>query len=766
MIVEFFVSTVVSCVGAEVIEALSPEKLEKIKKWCDDTKKSGHKIKNDLIETVSVEVTEALSPKKLEKIKKWCDDTKKSGHKIKNDLIETASVENWKKLKKWYEKSSQKDTTSVRSRQLDNVLSESEKAIRAQEEKELNSNIKITGLSLALATGGALFYSPLGLLSVPPCLYSSIYIFQKTWVSLKKGKIGTEFLITLLVIGGIIYGYFFALSLAAFLFSLSFKWLTKLTRDAKHQLVDMFNEQPSHTWIVVDNIEISVATENLEIGQIVVVSGGEIIPVDGQIKKGVATLNEQHLTGEACSQERVPGDYVFASTVVLSGKIYIEVQKTGSNTSIAKIGNVLNNTIDFKANAQLRAEHLSDSTVIPILATSIVALPFVGAPGSLAVINSHFKDRMTIIAPISIMTFLNIASENGILIKDGRSLDLLNSVDTVVFDKTGTLTEDQPQVSNIYACDKYETSDVLQWAAASEQKQEHPIAKAILQKAQGLKIPEIDETEYKIGYGLSVRCGNKWIRTGSSRFLELEGIAIPSFLKEKAEHSRNQGCSVVFIALDDLVIGVIELTLPIRLETQKVIQQLRENASIKEIYIISGDHETTTRKLAEYLQVDHYFAETLPEQKAEIIEQLQKQGKSICYVGDGVNDSIALKKSQVSISLNNASTIAVDTAQIVLMDESLNQLPKIFEIAQDFHHNTSATFAAVLLPSLVGIGGIFFLHFGILHTVILNLTGLAVGIANSSLPLLMQKINSDNDDSISSDNDNSIAEKKMTKEIA
>jgi len=628
---------------------------------------------------------------------------------------------------------------NLRSQQFDEISSEKDQRERNMMEQMMNRNIGIATSSLVLSTVGSLLYRPLALLSVPGSIFVGLPIHQKTYQSLKRGEVGTETLVSIVTIGGLLSGYYFIISFAVFLFSLSFKLLKKATEDSKTKLVDIFRKQPFYAWVITNGIEIQIAVKDLKTGQVVIVNGGEIIPVDGMITEGLANIDEHHLTGESRPNEKVQGDQVFASTIVLSGKIYVAVERTGNETTVAKIGKILNSTVEFKASTQLRAESLANKTVIPTLIVSGLAFPILGPLGSLAIVNAHFKDKMTIVAPISIMNFLNIASQKGILIKDGRTLDLLNQVDTIVFDKTGTLTEEQPQVGEIYPSVSYAKEEVLKWAAAAEQKQQHPIAKAILKAAQTLEIPNIDETEYKIGYGLTVKINNKWIRSGSLRFMELAKIHIPFHIRKIQAHCHEIGHSLILVAVDNIVIGAIELLPVVRSEVKKVISQLRQWPSIKTIYIISGDHEIPTQKLAQSLNIDRYFAETLPEQKAEIIEQLQNEGKFICYIGDGINDSIALKKSQVSISLRGASTVAIDTAQIVLMDGSLTQLISVFELAQDFHKNINVAFATVILPTIIGAGGVFFLHFGLIQTIFLNWVGLAAGVSNATLPLLKHK---------------------------
>lgn len=631
--------------------------------------------------------------------------------------------------------------TNPRTQQLSEIASEDEEKQRPQTQKAMNRKIALAAASVVCSAIGGLFFPPLALLSVPASIYVSLPIYQKAYRALQKGKTNVELLITIVTTGGFLCGYFFIVSLAVLLFSLSFRLLQQVTDNSKHQLIDVFRQQPCDAWLLVDGSEIRVAVEGLKSGQIVAVRGGDRIPVDGHIVAGLASIDEHHLTGESQPTEKSVGDAVFASTIALSGRIEIRVEKSGSETTVAKIGQILNDTTEYKSTAQLRAEQLANKTVVPTLLLSGAALPFLGPMGSLAILNAHFKDKLNIIVPISMVNFLNIASHKGILIKDGRTLDLLNEIDTIVFDKTGTLTEERPQVGEVHAESGYHKSAIIRWAAAVEQKQHHPIAKAILQAATHLEIPEAEETEYNMGYGLAARVDRQWVRAGSLRFMEKDQIQVSARMRSVHQHCHEEGHSLVFVALNQRVIGAIELLPTVRPEIKQVIAQLRKQPNIKELYIISGDHHAPTKKLAEYLEVDHFFAETLPEQKAALIEQLQRQGKSVCYIGDGINDSIALKKSQVSISLRGASSVATDTAQIVLMDGNLTQLIPLFELAREFHRNTNTAFSLLLTPTILGMGGVFFLHFGLAQTISIELAGLGAGLLNSLRPLLQHHRN-------------------------
>ncbi len=278
------------------------------------------------------------------------------------------------------------------------------------------------------------------------------------------------------------------------------------------------------------------------------------------------------------------------------------------------------------------------------------------------------------------------------------------------------------------------------YAAAAEYKQKHPLAKAILQEAENrqLSIPSIEDSEYKLGYGITVNVAGKVVHVGSERFMAVENILISPTLSEQQKRSHEEGYSLVMVAVDKHLAGAIELLPTVRPEAKAIISHLKQRQNIKATYIISGDHEIPTKKLAKALGVDHYFAETLPEDKAGIIEQLQQEGHFICYIGDGINDSIAMKKSHVSVSLAGASTIAIDTAQIILMDSGLNHLNLLFDLANKFNANMNTTFAIILIPAVISVSGAFLLGFGLTQTVVLNMSGIILAIGNAMTPLLKQ----------------------------
>lgn len=637
-------------------------------------------------------------------------------------------------------KISEKNGGSDKSRQGLNVSDQTKVPVQTNRASSNGQkNMVVASASLGLAATGGLLYPSIGFLSVPGIVYCTMPRFRRTWDQLKQKKVSSDTMIAITVSGCVVCGYFFIASVAVFVNVLAQKLLSKITNDSRGKLIDIFRQSPEFVWILADGAEVRIPFEQIKEGDIAVVSSGEVVPADGTVVEGTASIDQHILTGEATPAEKGIGKPVFASTIVLSGRICIKVEKAGEETTVAKIGQILNRTVEFKSTVQLRSESFTDQTVLPILICSGISLPIVGPMGALAIINSHFKDKLSILGPISTLNFFRIASENAILIKDGRSLDLLDQVDTVVFDKTGTLTEEQPSVGSIYVCDdSCSENDILAYAAAAECRQTHPIARALVQESEerGLSLPAADETEYQLGYGLTVSINNRLIRVGSRRFMEMTGIAIPPAIEKAQEFCHAQGFSLVMAALDDHLVGAVELIPTVRPEIKTVIRQLRKRRKIKAMYIISGDHETPTKRLAQELGISHYFAETLPEQKADIIEQLKNEGRFVCYIGDGINDSIALKASHVSVSLRGASTAATDTAQIILMDRGLAHLDMLFDISTKFRKNMDISYTILLGQTVLGIGGVFLLGFGLPATIGLNIAALIGGTANSMIPLL------------------------------
>jgi Cu2+-exporting ATPase len=604
-----------------------------------------------------------------------------------------------------------------------------------QEEKQINRDLSYSVAALALSSAGFIGLPLLALISIPIEVYLFIPFIKRAYQELfKDKKLGIACLDTIIAIVLLGTGYFFAIALFFIFYNSSQKLLLKTQKKSHDELVNILGEKRNYVWLLKEGIEIEIAFENVHKGDVVIAQAGEMIAVDGFILSGISSIDQHVLTGESQPIEKTIGDSVFAGTFVLSGKIYIEVDKAGKETVAEKLGEILNNTADFKFDLETKGEKYAHQGVLPTLVLSAITLPLLGTSSAATILLAAFGYNMRIIAPISVLNALKITSKQGVLVKDGRALERLPKVDTIVFDKTGTLTQEQPHIGNIYSFSNlYDKNQVLTFAACAEYKQSHPIAKAILEEAKKrqLSLDIIEDASYNIGYGIKVNLEGHCIRVGSLQFMKMEKITLSEKIHEIQLASNRQGYSLIYIASNNELIGIIELHPTIRPNIKEVIKQLHQR-NLK-TYIISGDNDKPTQYLAEQLGIDDYFAEILPEDKANLITQLQAQGKTVCFVGDGINDAIALKQADVSISLNGASSIAKDTAQIILMDQGLSHLPWLFEFSNKLDKNLHQGLVSTIIPGIICVGGVYLFHTGVIVGTIIYNIGLLAGVSNAML---------------------------------
>ena len=608
-------------------------------------------------------------------------------------------------------------------------------------ERELNRNLALSGLItlVALVTKGL---HPLFQLvaCVPLAGYLAWPVFKKAYQSLVQERRLTLSVLGAVNLTALWLGGYFVLGGIIFILTFLAQKLSHITEDRSHdRLVNIFGQQPRHIWVLQEGVEIEIPFEQLQAGDALVISAGQMVPADGVIIQGYATIDQHRLTGESQPIEKGIGDRVLAATVVLVGSVHVRVEKAGQDTIAAQIGEMLNKTASYQLAIETNAQQLAEASVTPTLIAAGLAWGTVGYEGMVAITNTIFGLNLRISGPIALLSYLNVAARNGILVKDGRSLELLKGIDTVIFDKTGTLTLEQPHVTQIHAFDGLSSDAVLTHAAAIEQRQTHPIARAILAAARerGLPLPDMTDARYEVGYGIQAWIDGRLICVGSDRFMALEEIPLPPAIPVLQADCHAQGYSLILVALDRELVGAIALEPTIRPEVKAIIAELRERNL--NFYIVSGDQDQPTRKLAHELGIEHYFANTLPENKAKWVEQLQQEGHAVCFVGDGINDSIALKKANVSISLRGATTVATDTAQIVLMDATLRQLPLLFKLAQEMDDNLKTNYILAIVPGLGIWAGVFFFRLGILGAALLFEVSLWAGIGNALRPLLTHR---------------------------
>jgi heavy metal translocating P-type ATPase len=600
-----------------------------------------------------------------------------------------------------------------------------------------DTTFALCSLSMPLAATAQFLVPPLFPVAACLFLYTSVHTFKEAYnVLFHERRLGVDVLDAIVVMACLGTGQVFAGSVLCWCLCFG-RVLVKLTQDnSKRMLMSVFGKQARFVWLCRNGAEVEVPLEEIKPHDVIVVNTGEAVPVDGVIKEGIAMIDQHALTGESTPAEKVVGDRVFASTMLVAGKIYVEVEKAGSDTTSAKIAAILNDSAGYKLDSQNKGEKLADKAVIPTLALGALGLGVMGPGGATAVLNSDFGTGIRMAAPLAMLSSLTLCAQHGILVKDGRAMDLMNEVDTVLFDKTGTLTREVPEVGAILTCGDHESEQILTYAAAAENRFAHPIAKAILQRFAALQrpLPATDDSKYHVGFGITVSVDGKTIRVGSGRFMKMEGIKIPAHVQQSLDRAHDEGYSLVMVAVGNELGGALELRASHRPEAQGIVQGLRERG-IGHLAIISGDHEGPTRKLSESLGMDEYFAGVLPGDKADYVERLQKRGRKVCFVGDGINDSIALKKANVSVSLRGATSIATDTAQVVFMEESLAKLCDFLDISRNLDKNVRRSWGLIIVPNALCIAGAFTMGFGIMASVLTNNVAAIAALANGMLPL-------------------------------
>ena len=598
-------------------------------------------------------------------------------------------------------------------------------------------DLPICTASVALAVTSQFLVPALAPLSAAVFLYSVIPSFKNAYdVVVKEKRLGVDVLDAIVVLTCLATNKVLAGTVLGFTLGVARKLVQRTEDNSKKMLLNVFGKQPRFVWLEVNGVEVETPLERLKVNDVIVVHTGETVPVDGEVVDGMAMVDQHTLTGESAPVEKVKGDKVLASTTLLAGKVRVAVTSAGADTTSAKLARILEDTAGYKLRSQSRGEELADRAVAPTLALGALGLATTGVNGAAAVINCDLGTGIRMAAPIAMLSSLTLSAEHGILVKDGRALELLRSVDTFLFDKTGTLTRERPEVGRVLTFGGHSENQIIQWAAAAENKFSHPIAKAILDRFRtlGLDLPQIDDSRYHVGYGITVGVDGHTIRVGSARFMAHEGIELPPELAREMDAAHENGNSLVLVGVDAALGGAIELCAAERPEAAAVIRGLRARG-VKHLAIISGDNQQPTRRLAERLGIDRYFAEVLPEDKAKYVELLQKEGRTVCFIGDGVNDSIALKKANVSISLRGASSVATDTAQVVFMEDSLIKLLQLHDVSRELHRNINTSWGLILIPNLICIGGAFVAGFGVMHSMVFNQIGGILALCNGLLPL-------------------------------
>ena len=458
------------------------------------------------------------------------------------------------------------------------------------------------------------------------------------------------------------------------------------TTDALKSLMKL---APKTATVLRDGQEVTVGVDEVEKGDIFVVRPGENIPVDGVVLEGHSAVNESALTGESIPVDKAEGDTVSAATLNQSGFIKCLATRVGEDTTLSQIIQMVSDAAATKAPIAKVADKVSGifvPTVITIAVITTVVWLLIGQSfgyslaRGISVLVISCPCALGLATPVAIMVGNGMGAKNGILFKTAASLEEAGKMDIVALDKTGTITSGEPKVTDIIPAEGVSEDELMRLALALEQKSEHPLARAIMQRGEelGMKAPEVSSFEALPGNGVIASMGGKELATGNHKFI-ITKAAVTDDMRAKAEALAEQGKTPLYFAEGGALAGIIAVADVIKEDSPRAVQELR-NMGIR-VVMLTGDNERTAKAIGAQAGVDEVIAGVLPDGKESVIRKLMKQGK-VAMVGDGINDAPALTRADIGIAIGAGTDVAIDAADVVLMKSQLSDVPAAIRMSR------------------------------------------------------------------------------------
>ena len=564
----------------------------------------------------------------------------------------------------------------------------------------------------ALLTGADITGSataPFGLpdaLMIAAALVAGYRIVWSAIQALRIKVISIDLLVSVAAIGAMLLGNWWEAAAVTFLFAIGGaleRATLNRTRKALSDLVDSAPE--TATKLNEDGSTETVELWELIPGDTVLVKNGEQVPVDGRVMSGRGGVDEAQITGESVPAEKAEGAQVFAGTWLRSGVLRIEAIGIGADSTLAKIIHRVEDAQDDKAKTQTFMEKFSTwYTPGVMVAALVIGLATMNVELALTLLVIGCPGALVISIPVSIVAGIGRAAQDGVLIKGGEYLETAAKVDTVVVDKTGTLTNGRPELTDVESLDPaYSEEDVLTLAARAETASEHPLADAIIRGAQdrGLVVEMVDKAEPVTGKGIRAQVGGHTIAVGSADLLD--GEVDPTRILELNELGR----TAMFVGVDGHAIGIVAVADTVRDDAPAAVQAMHDRGI--RVVMATGDAERVAANVAAELGVDEVRAELMPEDKLDIVKELQAEGRTVAMVGDGVNDTPALATADIGVAMGAAgSPAAIETADLALMADRLPRLPYALGLAKRTVGTMRVNIAIALLTVLILLIGVLF----------------------------------------------------------
>lgn len=530
---------------------------------------------------------------------------------------------------------------------------------------------------------------------------------RRALAALRERRVGVDVLDLLAIAASLAMGKPATAALITSLLAAGDSVLYLTKRRAHGALVGAMKLEVPTAWRVrADGRTESVPTKRLRAGDRIVCELGGRVPADGVVESGEAMLDTKALTGESVPRMRRVGDAVMASSVVTEGSVVVEVTRVGRDTTAGRVVQILESAGEKPTTLQRHAERIADRLVAPTLALA-------GGAGLLtaeidrvtSVLITDFGTGIRISVPTSALAAMTLATREGVLFKGGHFLERLAHADAIIFDKTGTVTSGTPRILEVVPMPGFDPREVIALATAAEARQAHPVAEALraYSAAEGIAVPDADvhDQRFAVGQGLVARCGPHEIAVGGERLMASREVDTTAARGCLERHERASASSLL-IAIDGRLAAVLGYADALRPESPSVIRALQARGR-RRIALMSGDASGPAEEIGRRLGVDEVFSKLLPHEKADHVRRLQREGRTVAMVGDGINDAPALALADVGISLTGGTDIALDAADVVLLSGGLARLPDAFRMADQAMRSVRAGLGIVIAPNALAI---------------------------------------------------------------
>jgi heavy metal translocating P-type ATPase len=567
---------------------------------------------------------------------------------------------------------------------------------------ELQDVIRIALVAVAAALVWFRVWEPFAHVSIIGIVGTLIGIYpilKEAAENVMERRMTMELSMTIAILAALAIGQFFT-ALIIVLFVLIAEVLEGLTvQRGRTAIRELLNLLPNEVTVRRNGRAEQRSTESIGPGEIIEVNPGARIPVDGDVVGGNSFVDQATITGESLPVEKFPGASVFAGTVNQSGALEIRVSRIGRDTAFGRILNAVEEAERSRAPIQKTADRLAGYLVWFALGCAVLTFIITrNLTSTISVIIVAGACGIAAGTPLAILGGIGRSAREGAIIKGGLYLELLSSVDTVVFDKTGTLTFGTPEVTSILAADGHTEQEVLEIASIAEQRSEHPLAKAIVNKAaeSQLEVSAPEEFKYAPGKGIDCRVDHRRILVGSKAFLRDNNVVL------NGAGSSGDPSSEILVACNGVYLGAIGIADTLRPEAKQSVAALH-SLGIRTV-LLTGDAKGIAESIAKEVGIDVIHSEVLPDQKSEVIRELVRSGRKVAMVGDGINDAPALMQATVGIAMGSGTEVARESAKIMLIGNNLLRLVDTIKISRRCHRTIMQNFAGTLAVDSVGVG--------------------------------------------------------------